>query len=91
MATVKFEKGSEPYCMFNDLYRLMQKYWGVESSMNYWSDLIADAERFAKKYEKIPCGTKLGVALVNGLYDAEQNRVDRQTFEAAMKQTLKNL
>ena len=88
---VKFEKGSEPYTMFNDYYKLMQKYWGVESSENYWSDLVKDAEKFAKKYENIPCGVKLGVALVTGLHDSEQKRVGHTDFVTYMKRYLKEI
>lgn len=65
MASVRFEKGSEEWLMFQDYWKLCQKYWDVENSDEYWDELIKESEEFLKKYESIPLARKMSMAFLD--------------------------
>lgn len=65
MASVRFEKGSEEWLMFQDYWKLCQKYWDVENSDEYWDELIKESEEFLKKYESIPLARKISMAFLD--------------------------
>lgn len=67
MASVKFEKGSEEWMMFQDFWKLCQEYWNVEDNDDYWKNLIADCDCFYKKYKEISIARNLVYALSNSL------------------------
>ena len=50
MAKAEFPKGSEEYQMFVDYWNLCKKFWIVENNEEYWDSLIAEADKFYKKY-----------------------------------------
>ena len=62
---VKFEKGSEEWQLFMDLWALVQSVWGVEDREEYWEDVRAAVEAFASKYGHF--GVVLGAALLTEL------------------------
>lgn len=65
MASARFEKGSEEWLMFQDYWKLCQKYWGVENSDEYWGELIKETDVFLKKYETIPLARKIAMAFLD--------------------------
>lgn len=70
MASVRFEKGSEEWLMFQDYWKLCQKYWGVENSDQYWDELIKESNEFLKKYEIIP----LARIISNAFLDTQEEK-----------------
>ena len=69
MASVKFQKGSEEWAMFNEYWSLVQKYYIPEDTDQYWDDVIADMNRFAKKYASVPLARKITMAFMQTLED----------------------
>lgn len=73
MASVKFQKDSQEWHMFQDYWNLCQKYWIPESkdSENYnswWKDyVIKEADEFVRKHNNHPFAAYLVVALMNYL------------------------
>ena len=67
---VKFEKGSKEWRMFNEFWKLCQKFWIVEDDDAYWQEFISDMNDFYKKYDKSILAKGLGLALAN-LLDEE--------------------
>lgn len=53
MAAVKLEKGTEPFQMFTDFWRLCQLYGQPESGEKYWSDMNNDFTAFVNQYEEL--------------------------------------
>lgn len=51
MAEQKFPKGSVEWDMFQQFWRLCQKYWIVEDAEEYWDALVKDASDFMDKYD----------------------------------------
>lgn len=64
MAEVKFTKGSEEWIMFNEYFKLCQKYWEPENNDEYWDSLITETDVFYEKY-KTDFSRSLAMALVN--------------------------
>lgn len=58
MASAKFEKGSKEWHMFQDYWKICQKYWIPEESDGYWEALIQEADKFCQKYEDVPLAKK---------------------------------
>lgn len=52
MGAVKFQKGTEEWQMFMDLWELCQRFWEPEESDKYWAELIKAADEFHKKYNR---------------------------------------
>lgn len=67
MAGVKFEKGSREWYMFQDYWKLCQKYWIPESNDEYWDQMYAEISGFMGKYEDIALARELGSVLVTTL------------------------
>lgn len=44
---VKFQKGSEEWQLFMDLWGLAQSVWGIEDREEYWEDVKNAVEAFA--------------------------------------------
>ncbi len=67
MASVRFEKGSHEWCMFQDLWKLCQKFWIPENDDKYWENVVAETDGFYKKYKDIALAKDMAVALVSYL------------------------
>lgn len=68
MASVKFQKGSEEWCMFTDFWTLCQKYWIPENpntNKEYWQALQVAASDFVEKYNKDEFAMKLALAFLS--------------------------
>lgn len=63
MSEAKIKKGTEEWQLFNDYWVFCQKHWNAENTDDYWEQLIAQADEFAKKYNT-PFATKLALAFV---------------------------
>ena len=66
MAAVRFQKGSEEWMMFGDLYKLMQDYWEPEETDEYWLSLSASVRDFHDKYQT-EIARELALAVMNGI------------------------
>lgn len=66
MAKAEFPKGSEEYQMFVDYWNLCKKFWIVENNEEYWDSLIAETDKFYKKY-RTAFSRALAVELANEL------------------------
>lgn len=53
MGSVRFQKGSEEFMLFQDFWKLCQKYWIVEDTDFYWQELGKDTNNFVLKYKDI--------------------------------------
>lgn len=67
MASVKFAKGSVEWYMFQDYWKLCQKFWIPENSDKYWDDVVKESREFLQKYEDITFSVNLIIALVDNL------------------------
>ena len=65
MAETKFQKGSEEWQMFIDYWNLCQKHWKVESTDEYWENLIDDANSFCEKYKDYVLAKNIAIAFMN--------------------------
>lgn len=66
MAAVRFQKGSEEWMMFGDLYKLIQDYWKPEDTDEYWVKLAGAVRDFHDKYQT-EIAKELALAVMNGL------------------------
>lgn len=64
MASRKLPKGTPEFEMFGEFYQLVQKYYEVEETMEYWDALIEEANNFAKAH-KDDLGKYLALAFCN--------------------------
>ena len=64
MAEHKFPKGSPEWLMFQDYYKLCQKYWVAEEDYDYWRSLADDAGDFHRKYKEVPLALHLYLAFI---------------------------
>lgn len=66
MAAVRFQKGSEEWMMFGDLYKLMQNYWEPEEADEYWTLLANATKEFHNKYQT-EISKELALAIVSAM------------------------
>ena len=69
MARVKFEKNSCEWYMFQDYWKLCQKFWIPENSNEYWDAVIKETNDFYKKYKDIELAKNISLAFFNTLSD----------------------
>ena len=50
MAKIIFPRDSKEFLMFKDFWGLVQEYWGVEGSDEYWQNVVNGCEEFCRKY-----------------------------------------
>lgn len=62
MAERKFTKGCPEWLMFQDYYKLVQKYYLPDISDKYLDDMIGEFGMFSKKHRNIPLAKHLGIA-----------------------------
>lgn len=74
MAQVKFQKDSEEWLLFQDYYKLCQKYWQPENAKinkGYWEQLVIEAGDFAEKYSNSSFARRLSLALLGYIGEKE--------------------
>lgn len=74
MASVKFEKGSREWYMFQDYWRLCQKFWIMENNDKYWDDVVDESGDFIEKYKDIDLAKGLACAFVD-ILDSQNKEV----------------
>lgn len=50
MASVKFNKDSPEFAIFNEFWALLQKYYIPEETDEYWENFVQDYDVFIKKH-----------------------------------------
>lgn len=73
MASVKFEKGSREWYMFQDYWKLCQKFWIPENNDKYWDDMVKESREFMKKYEDVKLSRMLSPAFIEYLEEISRN------------------
>lgn len=77
MGSIKFEKGCREWFMFQDYWKLCQKFWILEEDNDdYWDSLIKEAGEFGQKYKDIDLSKKLWLGFID--YLQEQYREKRR-------------
>ena len=64
MAEIKFQKGSEEWLMFQEYYKIIQKYYIPESNDSYWDSVVEEIDGFCKKYQQVPLSRKIAMAFL---------------------------
>lgn len=64
MASKKIASGSEEFMMFNEFWKLYQKYYEPEDNDQYWDDLISDINEFHAKYQEFPMSIEMALGLI---------------------------
>lgn len=64
MAEQKFQKGSKEWMMFQDFWKLCQKYWIVEDGDEYWDSLVDNAGDFVRRYDNTHFAKELAYGFV---------------------------
>lgn len=64
MAEIKFQKGSEEWLMFQEYYKIIQKYYIPESNDIYWDSVVEEMDGFCKKYQQVPLARKIAMAFL---------------------------
>ena len=64
MAEIKFQKGSEEWLMFQEYYKIIQKYYIPESNDIYWDSVFEEMDGFCKKYQQVPLAIKIAMAFL---------------------------
>ena len=79
MAGVRFEKNSPEWKMFNEYWKICQKYWLPEDSDAYWQSLTDETVAFGEKYDKVSKGfsIKISLALLDELQEKHRDVKDR--------------
>jgi hypothetical protein len=65
MASERFEKTSPEWMMFQDYWKLCQKYWIADGSDKYWEQLIRETNEFCEKYKNIRLSREIGTGLIS--------------------------
>lgn len=63
MASKRFEKGSEEWDLFQDYWKLCQRFWVPEEKDDYWASLLKALDDFQDKYKNEPLAQELALAL----------------------------
>lgn len=64
---MKFEKGSQEWCMFRDYWAICQKFWIPEDNDEYWESVVRETDEFYKKYKDIILAKGIILQFVNCL------------------------
>lgn len=75
MASVKFEKGSSEWYMFQEYWKLCQKFWIPEDNDDYWEEVVKETDDFYKKYKNIILTKGIVLALVECLEKSYKKKV----------------
>lgn len=74
---MKFEKGSKEWTMFNEYWKMCQKFWVPEDNDLYWAEVTNDINEFYKKYDKSLFAKGLCLALADSLDRQFQEKYGR--------------
>lgn len=72
---MKFEKGSREYLMFAAYYKMVQAFYVIDCSSDYWDAVISSESDFLTEYADIPLAKLLCDAFTK--YLEEQDRENR--------------
>ena len=67
MASVKFEKGSCEWYMFQDYWKLCQKFWNPEDNDKYWEAVVSETNNFYEKHKDVMLSKEIMLALIDCL------------------------
>ena len=68
MASVKFQKGSKEWAMFQEYWRICQAYWIPEpNNDDYWKNLFDDVNGFHNKYKDIPLSQHIALGFLDAI------------------------
>lgn len=67
MASKRFEKGSVEWGMFQDFWKMAQKFYVPEDDQNYWEELTNEQVRYQEKYKEIALAQEMNVGLGRAL------------------------
>lgn len=70
MAEIKFPKGCAEWLMFQDYWKICQKYWIVDKSQVYWDSIVKEMVSFSDKYKGIP----LAKHLMTAFFEAQEEK-----------------
>lgn len=59
------ERGTEEFELFGDYFKICKKYWQVESTDEYWENLIDDCNEFCEKYKDYKLAREIARAFCN--------------------------
>ena len=63
-----FEKNSDEWNFFKELYQLVEKYWIPEENLEYWGDVVRDTDALNEKYKYVhPAVTHMISGFINGI------------------------
>ena len=74
MANVKFEKGSKEWHMFQDYWKICQKFWLPEEKDEYWDAVVKEVGEFHKKYENIILSKEIALAFLGSLEKKDKEK-----------------
>lgn len=70
----EFEKGSIEMAMFREYYRIIQDYWILENTDQYWQGLIDDMNDFYRKFQdKVPLARLIGKEFLHMMYRRQED------------------
>lgn len=69
-----YEKDNIGFKMFQDFLEVIKKYYIPEETDEYWEKVIADMDKFAKKYENVPLARKITMAFIQALEEEYKNQ-----------------
>lgn len=59
MASKKLPRGTPEFEMFGEFYNLVQEFYEVEDTDEYWEGFISKADQMIKKYKNVPLCRRL--------------------------------
>lgn len=75
MASKRFEKGSPEWMMFQDFWKLTQRFYIPENTVEYWEEISEEADAFYRRNKDVPLSRELAIALIRALEGVgRQNR-----------------
>lgn len=80
MACVKFDKGSREWLMFQDYWKLCQKFWVPEDNDGYWEGLVREIDRFYEKYKDVILTKGLALELLGCLEEKSKKECGNSKY-----------
>lgn len=75
MASKRFGKDSIEWDLFQQFWRLCQKFWIPEDNDEYWNSMIKETNEFMKKYQSEIFSKEIGLAFIESL---EKKRIEQK-------------
>ena len=76
MAYKKIAKGTDEWDLFQDLFRLSEKYLEVEDNEAYWTALTEDVNEFINSHENKALAKEFGLSLLAYLDNVRQQEYE---------------